>query len=995
MADTTISANGTIDSQIPVAEWSGTNGLWAENGAVHDQSWLDANTAVWDAATARYDAANAAALAATGENASLAAHQQAIADAFNLDASGEQAKIWAAGLVRGPAADLAAAIQMPGSIVQFRESAWNDDTINHGDIWATATPLYVTTIEESQHQESYSYYVDTIVNTSLDYVNDSSVPKMRAKSVLFYVNGLKPYTKLYGGIEATNVDPFMVQCSELIVSNATGRFSGAKDIPVASDNIASRTFTETNSIWQFGELITFAGTNAGGNTAVVVSNYARLNVSNVYENVVVVVCNKGTALSSITTGCTITGTKSGSVATVSAINTFGAGAGTCDSLGNLFTVFNVPPNTFDTGTKYLTLTDNLSNDYELSLSKARQRYYAAGTQHNYLNVLTHQQILNTATYTVTDYTESTALTGYDVTFDVHDPLSQTFVLPDQYATGAMIESVDLFFYSNNDSLPITVQLVGTTNGYPNNEVYATTTLNPSDIVASMTSLVATNVKFYRLIYLEANKEYAIKVLSNSNKYRLWVSKMGEVDITTRKLISKQPSMGSLFMSQNNSTWSADQLRDLCFRLNVAKFDTSKTAIIDLFPIISESVMMANPFYTTNGSTRVRVTHFNHSLVAGNYITYTGSTASVFNTSYQVEVVTNSDSYTIILAAAATTTESVGGAKVIVNATQVKFDLARLYVDSYVPTNSSLIASIKTTGSNMVISQNYTNVPINQYWKQNNTAYLFSTENEAKLLNGAKSFTYQLQMSSSDSAFSPIVDLASIGLVTGANRAAYTTSASIGTTVFAEDLTTIVTASTHVSFSNTNQTITSTLDDFSNFIIGKYVLVSGATNAGNNQTYKINAIDYVNKVLSVTPLTLTMVNEAVGATVTIKQYDLICDSITPNGEQSEGCYQTIPIRLSNESSGLKILMDSQIPTGATLSVYYRTVLNSANGGLVNQTWTLIPSVLSIANNLYGFIEREYDALTLDAFNAFQIKIVMQSSESAWVPQVQNLRIIAVA
>ena len=63
--------------------------------------------------------------------------------------------------------------------------------------------------------------------------------------------------------------------------------------------------------------------------------------------------------------------------------------------------------------------------------------------------------------------------------------------------------------------------------------------------------------------------------------------MGEVDITTllqpesrRVVVSAQPMLGSLFKSQNGSTWTASQYEDLKFNLYAAEFE--ETATISFF-----------------------------------------------------------------------------------------------------------------------------------------------------------------------------------------------------------------------------------------------------------------------------------------------------------------------------------------------------------------------------------------------------------------------------
>ena len=59
--------------------------------------------------------------------------------------------------------------------------------------------------------------------------------------------------------------------------------------------------------------------------------------------------------------------------------------------------------------------------------------------------------------------------------------------------------------------------------------------------------------------------------------RCYISRMGEVDLITGQVISGQPYAGSLFTSQNASTWTAEQTDDLKFHLKVAKFTTNTAA----------------------------------------------------------------------------------------------------------------------------------------------------------------------------------------------------------------------------------------------------------------------------------------------------------------------------------------------------------------------------------------------------------------------------------
>ena len=73
------------------------------------------------------------------------------------------------------------------------------------------------------------------------------------------------------------------------------------------------------------------------------------------------------------------------------------------------------------------------------------------------------------------------------------------------------------------------------------------------------------------------REYAIVLLSDSTEYTAWISRLGEADVTSaaseagQVFVSAQPVLGSLFKSQNASSWDASQYEDLKFDLYRADF----------------------------------------------------------------------------------------------------------------------------------------------------------------------------------------------------------------------------------------------------------------------------------------------------------------------------------------------------------------------------------------------------------------------------------------
>jgi hypothetical protein len=261
------------------------------------------------------------------------------------------------------------------------------------------------------------------------------------------------------------------------------------------------------------------------------------------------------------------------------------------------------------------------------------------------------------------------------------PLAQTFKIDDSLSQGCFVSSVDLFFAVNDITTPVELQIVKTENGYPTTEVVpaARVVMGGDKISASSTSLVATKFKFPTLVYLPANTEFALKVITNSIKYKLWTSVMGQARVDNPAvLITKQPATGSLFKSQNNSTWTPEQTQDLTFRINRAKFNTNVIGNVTLTeaPYNNMDYLPANPFKTTNASATVKVTHYSHGLAAGMNVAYIDSTDTAFNTTFIVQRVINSDSYTINLPANATASNSVGGSFVVTEK-NIRYDSFRI------------------------------------------------------------------------------------------------------------------------------------------------------------------------------------------------------------------------------------------------------------------------------------------------------------------------------
>ncbi len=225
--------------------------------------------------------------------------------------------------------------------------------------------------------------------------------------------------------------------------------------------------------------------------------------------------------------------------------------------------------------------------------------------------------------------------------NIIDPLAQSFYV--DVETGIFVTSVDLYFFSKDENFPVTVQLRPIELGLPTNKIYpfGEVVLDPKNVNISDNASIPTRVTFESPIYLTGQKFHSIVILSNSDKYNVWVSKLGEVDVTLNSgpesrqtLVSKQPLSGGLFKSQNSITWNESPYEDLKFILYRANF-TQRSGNINFYNsellIGNNQVATLLPDSLEFSSKRIRVglgtTVQDSGLTLGNTILQVGTNAT--------------------------------------------------------------------------------------------------------------------------------------------------------------------------------------------------------------------------------------------------------------------------------------------------------------------------------------------------------------------------------
>jgi hypothetical protein len=844
-------------------------------------------------------------------------------------------------------------------------------------------------------------------------VSSATIPYMRARNVLFVVRGLKPATQFYPFFDGTAIAAQCTPATKIAYTaingfgnkfDYTSTVGGLADEPARmvsgnSDNSLDR--GDVVFVLQRGATVYTVATSPA--TAIVglqeISGAGNLSLETV--NV------RGTFLA----GDIITGSVTGARGTITGSVTVGqaGGALVSNAAGDVVGLFAIPSTDalrFRTGTREFKLSDDANNATTATSSSSAQ-YSAKGvlqTKQATLTSTRNAEIIQTQV----SQNKTVVVSQQRVVSDSgwYDPLAQTFLV--QQTDGAFITEIDLFFQDKDASIPVQVQIRDVVNGYPGKNIlpFSHTILTPDQVNVSDTGLVPTTFKMKSPVYVGDASEYCIVVLSDSAKYKIWISQLGDQVIGSDRFISDQPYSGVLFKSQNASTWTADQLQDMKFTIRRAQFVTGQYGEVNFVnDQITLTPLQKNPFQTTNGSTLVRVDHRDHGLSTGSTVVLSGSTLAVngvpaanLNGSFVVSNV-DIDCYTITVATAATST-GLGGGSTINALGNAQFDTFQpiVQIQNFTDTQSQFF--VKTTSGQTpegteiayVLDSTFIAVAINDTNYLSRTAVVASKTNENLSMASSKSFVLKGRLFSTNDAVSPFIDTHRLSLITVKNRITVPTPANTNVPVVDDRI--VVSASTGISFSGSQIVFANAGDKLAvkTINIGRIINIAGS--ASNNGDYLVT--DVATDGSTITVNAYTFITAGAGASITLVSRENYVDEIAPLNSSSVSKYVTRRVNLANASTYLKIRMSANIPPQANVLVYYK--LNPVGGAVPFETIRYIavtPDSPFVKSNTGTFYDTEFSLTGLIPFDAVQIKIVMQSTNSAAVPLIKDLRVIACA
>ncbi len=459
-----------------------------------------------------------------------------------------------------------------------------------------------------------------------------------------------------------------------------------------------------------------------------------------------------------------------------------------DASGVIEGSFFIPSNKtkrFRAGTREFKLLDISVNNEANALSRASTNYFARGTLDTRQKTIASTRVTTVRT---NRWTESQRVRRVD-------PLAQSFMVTNP--SGMFVTRVQTYFKKKDTAIPVRMEIRPMVNGAPSSTEIVpggVKFLNPSavNVAASQTQTSAlaspTTFEFDEPVFLNPDTEYAIVLLAESINYEAYVAETYAFELgSTEKRISRQPSMGSLFKSQNGTTWEPDQTKDLAFKIFEAEFSTAGGFATFVNQEPEDELLEANPFYADSGDATITAFYPNHGFVVGNTVNIRGLDSNTkFNGllggNFQTtKTITKVDGFGIQFEADSNATASgrFGGDNVTLEK-QIIYDIATPNLSTLVPEDTTLTLSAKytrgkslaeTTDNSFQRDTTFTNeVIIGDENIFTESKMIATTANEtASLGSGVKSVEYKVNMNTTRANVSPVIDVQRASITTARNQ----------------------------------------------------------------------------------------------------------------------------------------------------------------------------------------------------------------------------------
>jgi hypothetical protein len=496
-------------------------------------------------------------------------------------------------------------------------------------------------------------------------VSREIIKKMRSRNIEIIARKLKPSSRFYCFFDDTDLTSYVIpKLLEVSMKPDSGTFVAGETV-VGTLGTRTIKFRLSEQNHKYGPYLKSLQNDTPSETYIQNPYQLENTLSDSYSSTTTILNVDTASLSinsesnfygSVAQGMQLVGQSSQAVATVSEIRLISDSSG--GFIGSLLIPDSTIPSTpsFETGRKTLVLTTSPTNSTVVTSneSTAETNFYSEGSLDVVENSTLRIRNANIERLPKTESKEASETETRLVTNTASarrtttsqrwvDPLAQSFEVADR--NGVFITKCDIYFRTKDTKgIPVTLQIRTMRDGTPTQEIlpFGEVVLDAKDVNISEDGTIPTTFTFPSPIYLEpVGSGYAIVLLSSSNKYNVWISMMGETDVSTidkpkteKIVVSQQPTLGSLFKSQNGSTWDPSQLEDLKFTLYRADFVTSPASIRFYNPELGVGnnqivSLRPNPINTNSNSALVGIgtslsSAQQSSLVVGNTISQTSN-----------------------------------------------------------------------------------------------------------------------------------------------------------------------------------------------------------------------------------------------------------------------------------------------------------------------------------------------------------------------------------
>ena len=668
---------------------------------------------------------------------------------------------------------------------------------------------------------------------------------------------------------------------------------------------------------------------------------------------------------------------------------FGAdGSITTDSAGDVDGWFVIPNNNslrFRTGSRQVRLTDRSDNNRTLELSSAESTYHAKGLLETRQKTIlsTRQLVLER-----TRLNESrNLLIGEKIVR--RDPIAQTFMIGNE-PTGIFLSSVDIFFQKKDPNLPVELSIVSVENGIPTQNTIPFSKVIKLSAAVAVSSNASSETKFMfdTPVYLQPGVEYAIVLISNSARYRVWHAEVGGTDVgTNAEKINKNVNLGVMLKSQNASTWTPDQNKDLKFTLNRADFKTASTTAL----------------FTGLSPQRGQVTYINVTAGGSGYltgppaITIGGTTTGGATTQAtakahiakggvidHIEVITNGVGYTGVPDVAIAAPDEIS---IAADSTGVDHSNNRIILPSNVAEAlNGQQFKYKTNSGNAI-------APL-----VNDTVYHAKTVDA----NGFEvSHSRLIQLSAT--AGGSVIDLTNNGgapqtLLPINSAAAATAEKDVWkASSYLPIIQDMLLPEASVSYTlNTSSTSSYTV------FPGEVIYTSERVTHDSTSAHDGSGADMLKLQGS-----LSTTNSKISPVVDLDRISLVTfDNIVNNSSEFEEArdegqcaarYITKSIKLESPADQINIYADVMRPDSSTsIEVYAKFKSLNSSDSFESLGWTKINpkdgSKVPVSTN-FEFGEVQFEGATTEEYDQVAVKVLFKSSNKSFVPEIKNLRVIA--